>query len=221
MKKRRPRQFVTKRFFEKPFFMHVFGVVVLVLVLFLVLDTTYSALTDQDMKQNEFRVPNFQLSIEEEFEPPKNFKPNVDYKKIVTIKNTGGMASFVRVLALPVLSQQDSEGVQLIPTVTNGGDELVEVDYNLVDWIDGGDGYFYYRKKLQSQESSSPLLKKVKLRANGTSEYSEVALNFEIKVEGIHVTKSGYRDAWWKGEIPISNPLLEVDNTLKVEAIGN
>lgn len=42
---------------------------------------TYAALTDSDQKQNEFRLGDFQTSIEEEFDPPMTFEPEKEYLK--------------------------------------------------------------------------------------------------------------------------------------------
>lgn len=184
---------------------------------------TYAALTDADEKQNEFRVSDLKTEIEEEFVPPGTFEPEKDYQKIVTVKNTGDMNSFVRVLALPVITKTDNSGaVTLLPATTEGSDAVLTIDYNLADWIDGKDGYFYYRNKLTAGEKSTPLFTTVRMnQANITNEYTDAVLDFEIKVEGIGATKYAYRDAWWNGQTPTVSPLLDVDNALKGQTDGN
>lgn len=182
---------------------------------------TYAALTDSDKKQNEFRLGDFQTSIEEEFDPPASFNPDKEYMKKVTIKNTGEQASFIRVLALPIMTKKQASGTTiLLPATTDGATPILTIDYNLSDWIDGQDGYFYFKKTVGKNERTTQLFSKVKMnKANITEEYTDANLSFEIKAEGISTTKFAYRDAWWKGQIPTSGVYLEIDQLLKEEAI--
>ncbi|ALS01716.1 hypothetical protein ATZ33_10130 [Enterococcus silesiacus] len=183
---------------------------------------TYAALTDSDQKQNEFRVGNLQNTIEEEFDPPAVLEPEKDYLKKVAIKNTGEQESFIRVLALPILSKKQPNGsITLLPATVNGPVPVLSVDYNLKDWINGEDGYFYYRYKLTKGASTTNLFTNVKMnQANITEEYQGATLSFEVKAEGISTTKFAYRDAWWSGKIPTENPQLEVDNALKNQTVA-
>ncbi|MBO0474281.1 hypothetical protein JZO86_11270 [Enterococcus ureasiticus] len=183
---------------------------------------TYAALTDSDQKQNEFRLGDFQTSIEEEFDPPMTFEPEKEYLKKVSIKNTGEQESFVRVLALPVLTKKQANGsITLLPATIDGPAPILSIDYNLNDWIDGEDGYFYYKKKLTKGERTTNLFTKVKMnQANITEDYAGVILTFEVKAEGISTTKFAYRDAWWGGETPTINPSLEIDDQLKNQTIN-
>ncbi|MGM0218431.1 hypothetical protein [Enterococcus sp. AZ126] len=183
---------------------------------------TYAALTDSDQMQNEFRLGDFQTSIEEEFDPPMSFEPEKEYLKKVSIKNTGEQESFIRVLALPVLTKKQPGGsLTLLPATVDGTAPVLSIDYNLNDWINGKDGYFYYKKKLTKGESTPNLFTKVKMnQANITEEYVGARLSFEVKAEGVSTTKFAYRDAWWNGEIPINNPALEIDDQLKNQTIN-
>ncbi|MBO0440003.1 hypothetical protein [Candidatus Enterococcus ikei] len=183
---------------------------------------TYAAMTDSDQKQNEFRISNFQTSVEEEFDPPSIFEPEKEYLKKVTVKNTGEQDSFIRVLALPIITKKQANGsITLLPATTEGTNPVLTIDYNLIDWFEGQDGYFYYKKKLAKGVSTTLLFTKVKMnQANITEGYIDATLSFEIKAEGISATKFAYRDAWWNGQIPIDPPLIEIDNTLKNQTIN-
>ncbi|MTD38340.1 hypothetical protein GIX45_06840 [Erwinia sp. CPCC 100877] len=186
------------------------------------IQATYSALTDHDKKENSFQIGNLNTTIEEEFELPEEFKPDKEYEKKVVIENTGGLASFVRVLALPVITVEADDGTKiLLSASTDGAAPTLTIDYNLVDWIDGKDGYFYYKKKLAIGEKTAALFSTVKMnKDNITDAYNGAKLTFEIKVEGIHTTKYAYRDAWWGGTVPpTGSELAEVDNTLKTQTI--
>lgn len=212
----------TKKYVSIKQFCLFTGFLVMIICLSFGLYQTYAALTDSDQKQNEFRVGNLQTSIEEEFDPPTIFEPDKEYLKKVTIKNTGEQDIFIRVLALPVLTKAQANGsLTLLPATVDGPTPILSIDYNLTDWTNGNDGYFYYKKKLLKGEQTTKLFTKVKMnQANITEEYEGVLLSFEVKVEGISTTKYAYRDAWWSGQIPTSKPLLEVDNLLKNQTIS-
>ncbi|EOL49310.1 hypothetical protein [Enterococcus caccae] len=198
------------------------GFLVVVICFSFGLYQTYAALTDSDQKRNEFRIGNFQTSIEEEFDPPMIFEPEKDYLKKVSIKNTGEQDSFIRVLALPVLTKkQPNDAVTLLPATVDGSNPVLSIDYNLTDWIDGKDGYFYYKKKLAKEERTTNLFTKIKMnQANITEEYEGVSLSFEVKAEGISTTKYAYRDAWWGSQTPTTKPLSDVENLLKNQTIS-
>lgn len=215
------KQISKKYLTTKPFYLFI-GFLVVLLSLSFSLYQTYAALTDKDEKKNEFKSSNFQTSIEEEFDPPSIFEPDKEYIKKVFIKNTGQQGSFVRVLALPILTKKQANGLTLaLPETNESAAPVLAIDYNLKDWIDGKDGYFYYKKKLAKGEQTANLFTKVKMnQANSTEEYDGVRLSFEIKAEGINTTKFAYRDAWWSGETPTTNPLLELDDLLKNQTIN-
>ncbi|MTD38398.1 hypothetical protein GIX45_07130 [Erwinia sp. CPCC 100877] len=183
---------------------------------------THAALMDSDEKQNDFRVGNVQTEIVEEFNPPAVFEPDKDYVKKAAVKNTGEQAIFVRVLALPMLTKKQSGGSPLLlPATTDGAAPVLTIDYNLTDWLDGADGYFYYKKRLNKNEITNDLFTKVRMNAaNITEEYTGANLTFELKAEGIGITPFAYRDAWWNGQRPTNVPLVTVDDVLKDQTVG-
>ncbi|MFD2308247.1 hypothetical protein [Enterococcus termitis] len=200
----------------KHLFLFTSSVIILVMVS-LGIYQTYAALTDRDKVQNDFRVGNIQTEIEEEFTPPNTFVPDKVYEKKVVVKNTGEQDIFVRVLALPsIIKKQDNGSVLLLPATSEGTNPILSIDYNLTDWIDGKDGYFYYKKKVAKAGQTTVLFTKVQMnQANITEDYTDASLTFEIKAEAIGITKFAYRDAWWNAQIPSKVPLLDVDNLLK------
>lgn len=194
---------------------------VVCLILVITSNSTYSSLTDSDGRENDFRIGDLKTNIEEEFDSPTTFVPDKEYIKKVRITNTSDQDMFLRVLASPMISKKDSGGSTVIlPATTDGVTPILTIDYNEVDWIDGMDGYFYYKKKLPKGESSSYLFTKVKMnKVNITEKYDDVSLTFELKAEAINCTQYAYRDAWWNSQIPTSDPLLTVDNELKNQTI--
>lgn len=216
MKKKKKKSESLKRLFLAA------GVVIVCTSLFAMLyQKTYASLTDHDKEQNEFRIGDLHTTVEEEFDPPATFEPDKEYTKKVWVKNTGDLDQFIRVLALPILNKKQANGSTLVlPATTTGTNPVLTIDYNLVDWIEGEDGYYYYKNKIKPGEKTAPLFSKVTLnKANITEEYEGIQLSFEIKAEGVGITRYAYRDAWWGGTIPTTANLLKVDNVLKVQTI--
>lgn len=185
--------------------------------------STYSALTDHDEKVNEFRFSNLKTTVEEEFDPPGNFKPDVDYTKKVTMSNAAEADVFVRVIALPKISKTESGSNTeiLLPSGTEGAAPVLTMDYNLADWIDGQDGYFYYKTKVPKGGTTQPLFTTVRLNGSNIDKelYDGSTLTVEIKVESIGTSQFAYRDAWWNGQTPATDPLREIDNVLKSQTV--
>ncbi|WP_138421372.1 hypothetical protein [Vagococcus zengguangii] len=188
-------------------------ILALLLIIATSIGSTFSAMKDSDSVDNQFRIGNLQTEIIEEFPPVETITPETPYKKEVTVKNTGDVPIFIRVLAHPYLTYKE----QLIPTVTDDGSKLLEVDYNLSDWIDGQDGYFYYKKVIEPEEITPFLFSKVifhsfeQIETLAGVNFADLKLDFTIKVEAINTSKFAYRDAWWQGEIK----LPEVDALLQ------
>lgn len=200
------------------------GSLAVFLILMLTSNGTFSSLTDSDNKQNAFRIGDLKVAIKEEFDPPVKFEPDKEYTKKVKIENTSDQAIFLRVLASPMISKKEADGTtMLLPATTDGTKPILTIDYNATDWIDGKDGYFYYKKKIPKGESTPYLFTKVALNKANIEElyddYTDVNLTFELKAEAINCTQYAYRDAWWNSKIPTVSPLLDVDNELKDQTI--
>ena len=193
----------------------------IVFLLIVTSKATFSSLTDSDNKKNDFRLGDLKVKINEEFTPPAKFVPEQEYTKKVTLANTSEQPIFIRVLTSPMLSKKDSDGTTtLLPATTNGTSPILTIDYDTTNWIDGQDGYFYYKKKLLKGQTTPYLFTKVKMnQANITEKYDDVTLTFDLKVEAINCTEYAYRDAWWASDIPKVSPLLDVDNGLKKQTI--
>ena len=196
------------------------GLAVLLIVV-ITSSSTFSSLIDSDEKQNDLRIGDLKTTIEEDFDSPATFIPDQEYSKKVKIKNVSDQSMFLRVLVSPMISKKDSDGTTiLLPSTTDGTVPVLTIDYNTIDWINGNDGYFYYKKKLIKGESTPYLFTKVTMnKVNITEKYDGVNLTFDLKAEAINCTQFAYRDAWWNSQIPTDNPLLGVDNELKNQTI--
>lgn len=198
----------------------VYGVIALFLVLLLVGGgyLVYAAMTAQDKKINDFQIGQVETKLEEVFDDSITEIPkDQSIQKRVTVKNTGTIKQFVRVMVLPEVRASitgDSTNEQVLSLVI-GKDILLEDQTS--DWHNGGDGYFYYLKAVERDASTSKLFESIKLSNQLSNQYHDAKLAIALKVETINCAEFAYRDAWWQGTTPTDQPLLTVDNALQTK----
>lgn len=104
-------------------------------------------LTVSNSKKNQFTVGYVKSEIVEDYDPPAELKPGIQFKKKVSVKNTGPNDCYVRVL----VTFSDSEI-----------EDKCSLDYNTSDWTyNKSDGYWYYNEVLKAGEETSPLFNNV------------------------------------------------------------
>lgn len=176
----------------------------------------YAAMTAQDQKANDFQVGQVETKIEEVFnENIQEVNLDNSIEKDVSIKNTGTINQFVRVMVLPEVRSfinEDDSYVQILPLIIGKDLELENMDAN---WLDGADGYYYYiGSEVAPDESTNRLFESIKLSSSLSEQYHESDFSIYLKVETINCEESAFRNAWWQGEIPLEEPLKTIDNTL-------
>ena len=177
----------------------------------------YAAMTARDRKQNDFQVGQVETKIDEVFDGTiTEIEKDVSRTKEVRIQNTGTIKQFVRVMVLPEVRTSivgDAQNEQVLPLVIGADLELEEMA--TADWVDGGDGYYYYIKEaVEPGEYTSYLFKTVKLSDQLADRYHHADLSITLKVETINCAQFAYRDAWWQGSTPSEAPLNTVDDAL-------
>ena len=118
---------------------HIFAISLL-LALSVITAVTYSFYVDKDEVTNNMAMGIQEGDIVEEFD---------GYKKKVFVQNTGTTPILVRANARMVCT---NESIVLNPN------KIATAEYNLTDWMDGGDGWYYYKKILQPKETSEILV---------------------------------------------------------------
>ena len=100
-----------------------------------------------DMLNNSFTVGTVSVEVDEELDG--------NAKKNVTIKNTGSSDAYIR--ATVVYNWVNANGDMLYgePPYENID---YSVSYNTTDWIQGSDGYWYYKYKVASNASTKNLI---------------------------------------------------------------
>lgn len=100
---------------------------------------------------NSFKASKIDTSIDEEV------AANLTKKVVVTNSSEAETDAYVRVR----FSCTPEEYVQLILEDENGNPSVAESENGTQPWIDGGDGFYYYRYALAKGESTSQLLSKI------------------------------------------------------------
>lgn len=155
--------------------------------------------TNAFLKETDTKVPlttvgDLKVSLVDE-ETVGNLTISSNHSRDIFIKNDGDSAMFVRVLFHPTLEsatgvQQVLDRSEIVPGLTT-------------DWVDGKDGYYYYKKKLLANtRTDAPIFDKF-VAMTGLEVTNH--LTFHFKVEAITSKGTTYRDAWWEGEQPTSS----------------
>lgn len=181
----------------------------------------YAAMTAQDQKENDFLIGQVETKLEEDFnEDITEIRKGTLVEKEVTIKNTGTINQFVRVMVLPEVRKkvgEDPEDNEQVLPLQIGTDLSLE-GLDSSKWIDGGDGYYYYvEKALEPNTSTTALFESVRLSDQSDQldeRYHDADFSISLKVETINCAEFAYRDAWWQGNTPNENPLKTIDEAL-------
>lgn len=172
-----------------------------------------------DVIDNRLNIATLRGDIEEkDFKEKEDIQIGETKSKEVSVKNTGNLNLFVRVMAFPQIEvpQKDSEGNDS-PTLleANIGKEIEVVIGT--DWIDGEDGYYYYTGKVEPGKATTPLFSEVKLSDSVADTYKGAALEMQIKSETVPAANFQYRKAWWDKDVdavPAEVKQAEIDSKL-------
>ena len=175
-------------------------------------------MTAKDRRTTDFQIGQIETQLDEDFdETITEIHKNQSRTKKVTVKNTGTIKQFIRVMVLPetqVDVADDPQSKQALPIAV--GTDLILEQLNTVDWKYGGDGYYYYIKEaVKPLENTEPLFNSIKLDNSLHQMYHQSAFTISIKVEAVNCAEYVYRDAWWQGAVPADPTLKAVDDKLK------
>jgi hypothetical protein len=132
--------------------------------------------------------------------------------KIITGENTGTQPAYVRVKIFPQIESCDADGAWSIfggiPT------NYVTYDQDDTDWVDGGDGYYYYTKILPVGETTSPItITNLSIDAPDLimSNYTKETLrvNMLVKMEATEASNELYKLNWSIDSLPSGVETME------------
>jgi len=133
---------------------------------------TIAYFTDSTTFSNVFKTLTYGTTVTEEFVSPDDWTPGTETSKTVVAKNTGDVDVAVRVSYKETWTDADGKTNTLSGdiTVKDGNKTKTEraavINFdNTADWT-YSDGYYYYKKALAKDETSSSFIKSVTFNPN-------------------------------------------------------
>jgi hypothetical protein len=108
--------------------------------------------------------------------------PGVPVERDVRVTNINDTA-WVRV---KVISTVTSASDEALPT-TLGDEPVVMFTYNGEDWLQGADGYYYYKTPMSEGQKSQPLFTAVTLNPKVNNDYQQCTVDVVIKAEAVQM----------------------------------
>lgn len=171
--------------------------IIVALVATAVISGTLAYFTDTADATNVFTVGNVKIELTEpnwlaNGEEADDVYPGEALPKDPTIENIGANPCFVRIK------------VTGLDCLKNAGLSAEDVAYrtNYVigdlgeDWVDGGDGYFYYSKVLAKDAVTSPVFDSIVIPTDVTNAIGGLDIDYEIEVFAEAVQAQGAKASW-------------------------
>ncbi|MBE6969706.1 MAG: hypothetical protein E7442_06295 [Ruminococcaceae bacterium] len=117
------------------------------------------------------------------FEDVMHVLPGHKITKIVTVRNTGPNAAWVRMSV--------KKSVQLAEGVTGETDlSQVELDLNTADWTEQGDWY-YYKQPLAPGKTGKPLFTTVSFAEDMSNVWQKSTVTIDVEVQAVQTANNG------------------------------
>ncbi len=164
---------------------------------------------------NTISVGTINGKITEEYTEPNNLTPGSEVKKVVNVENTGSIPALVRASFTKECGySRDDNGNIVKDSRIDTSKILINVDEN--SWIDGEDGYYYYKEVLEAgATTNNPLFKKYTISKNAGNEYRNAKCDIIVSTNIIEATKNSLPTLWGKTyrtlnmDVPSDNQRLE------------
>lgn len=115
------------------------------------------------------------------FENVEGAMPGASYGKVVTVKNTGSGAAYVRVEVDSGITKSDR---------SQGDVSLITLDINTTDW-ELKDGYYYYKSALAPGEETVPLFTEVSISGDMDNDYQNCKVNVDVSAQAVQSANNG------------------------------
>lgn len=107
--------------------------------------------------------------------------PGCTYGKVVTIKNVGASAAYVRIKVDNSITKADQ---------TQGDASLISLDINTTDW-ELQDGYYFYKNVLAPGQTTAPLFTGVTVSGAMGNDYQNCRINVNVSAQAVQVANNG------------------------------
>ena len=204
----------------------------LLFVICLTVGGTIAYYTSSDTFENTFNSGTYDIETQENFVSPDNWTPGTTTPKTVIATNKGTTPAAVRIKLTP--SWVDANGDPLPLKDGNNNDAAIINFSNNYDrkWI-YQDGYYYYKRALNENQSTTSLLKSVTFNPNFEidktencttsdglttcrttyNDYSGGTYTLQVEIETCQYDQ--YQEIW-NTNVSLNDPIL-VDGTLMVQ----
>lgn len=115
------------------------------------------------------------------FEDVEGAMPGGSYGKVVTIRNTGTAAFYVRIRVDKSIEKADG---------TAGDASLISLDINTEDWT-LKDGYYYYNEALAPGEETAPLFTEVSISGDMDNDYQNCRISVDVSAQAVQSANNG------------------------------
>jgi len=165
---------------------------------------------DFDSKTNNFGVSNIDVEIDEKFDPTTDWNGS-NHEKVVKVQNNSTGPALIRISIQK--RWVDEKG-----NPWAGDTDLIKLNFSEHEgnfWVDGNDGYFYYKKILAEKEVTQAILDSVELNKIPDAlkeRYKGKKVIVDVKTEAVQATIDGYNAAWKNLKPHITYILKELCN---------
>ena len=118
------------------------------------------------------------------FENIENAMPGETYSKIPKVKNVDSGDAWIRMKLEKSVRLADGSTGEL-------PEDAIQLDLDEENWLDGGDGYFYYKEILKPTETTEPLFTTVTLKKELENEFMNAKFSLDLTAEAVQVANNG------------------------------
>lgn len=187
------------------------GIAIATIILTITTVASLAYLTSKESVKNSFGIGKIEATVVENFDEnnAKDLSTNKSIEKTVAVTNTGKNSEIVRVIINPQWKGKSNDN-----NIPVSASNQVKLNFRKGfenDWIEGKDGYYYYKHilkpkndktgSLEDDESkTSTLLESVSINKNITDEekkeFSNRELVVNVSAEAIQVNYDAIKESW-------------------------
>lgn len=151
---------------------------------------------------NKFKAGTVEVEVVEQgFVDIEGVTEGETYTKNVEVKSKGTKNTYVRVRLVPYWDDPSLPISNVVLNFYTNGDWVKENGEFVAANEDGYYGYFYFKNYLESDQTTSPLLKSVEFTELGP-EYKDAKLTIKVVAEGVQITNDAWKYVWGLNELP-------------------
>lgn len=190
----------------------LFSLAVVGICLSLLAGSTWAYFTSSDTAHNVITSGGIGISIVEKTksgdtlidfptEGMTNIMPGSTVSKIVTVENTGEGEAWLRVKVEPAIT--DAQGEVLPLTIESGGEQIAVMTYTPGEnWLDGGDGYYYYATPLAPGASTEVFFDEVRFALEMGNAYQCSTAKLVISAQAVQTANNPKPESGNLSELP-------------------